>query len=229
MNTIIGADAAKLAGLQIDTLSKVRAGQITLEQWERFNNLSPKDREARFGKVEKPELIFLPIPEKFALLADLGKIKVPADFDHALYLAKFCKKNYHKFEYYSDGINDTNFSNPSRILKPGDKLHVRAFQQIVGGSTTTEERMDFCRKQPGNIFTGAQGASLVFEQKRNQLPKGKYYVSFDEEDCLPVIDNFHRVLSLSAFLGGALFNFSLVMFERVWDVDCVFFCFCDAE
>ena len=49
MNIIIDAGSAKLAGLQIDTLSKYRAGQLTLDQWERFNNLSPDDREARFG------------------------------------------------------------------------------------------------------------------------------------------------------------------------------------
>ena len=56
MNTIIDADAAKLAGLQIDTLQKVRSGQITLGQWEWFNNLSMDDREARFGDVKKTKL-----------------------------------------------------------------------------------------------------------------------------------------------------------------------------
>ncbi len=54
MSNIIGADAAKLAGLQIDTLQKVRNSQITLVHWERFNNLSPEEREARFGDQWKP-------------------------------------------------------------------------------------------------------------------------------------------------------------------------------
>src|SRR3989344_5485494 len=45
----IGADAARLAGLQIDTLTKYRVGRVTLDQWERFNNLSPEAREERFG------------------------------------------------------------------------------------------------------------------------------------------------------------------------------------
>lgn len=56
MKTIIGADAAKLAGLQIDTLQKVRSRQITLGQWERFNNLSLKEREARFGDIKNLKL-----------------------------------------------------------------------------------------------------------------------------------------------------------------------------
>ncbi len=53
MNTI-DAGSAKLAGLQIDTLTKYRAGKITLDQWERFNGLSFEDREERFGDWKKP-------------------------------------------------------------------------------------------------------------------------------------------------------------------------------
>jgi hypothetical protein len=49
----IEAETAKLAGLQIDSLQKVRSGQMTLDQWGRFNNLSPEDREARFGDGKK--------------------------------------------------------------------------------------------------------------------------------------------------------------------------------
>jgi len=45
----IGAEAAKLAGLQIDTLQKVRRGQITPEHWEWFNNLSKKKRDEFCG------------------------------------------------------------------------------------------------------------------------------------------------------------------------------------
>jgi len=42
---IIGVDAAKLAGLQIDMLQKLRNGQMTIEQLEWFNHLSLKERE----------------------------------------------------------------------------------------------------------------------------------------------------------------------------------------
>lgn len=51
--TVIGADAARLAGLQIDQLSKVRAGQLSLDHLERFLNLSPEAREERFGDGKK--------------------------------------------------------------------------------------------------------------------------------------------------------------------------------
>lgn len=46
MTTIIGAETAKLAGLQVDSLQKVRSGQITLDQWEWFNGLTREQREA---------------------------------------------------------------------------------------------------------------------------------------------------------------------------------------
>ena len=36
MDTIIGADAAKLAGLQMDLLGKIRRGKISLESFEQF-------------------------------------------------------------------------------------------------------------------------------------------------------------------------------------------------
>jgi hypothetical protein len=116
MNTIIDAGSAKLAGLQIDTLSKYRAGQLTLDQWERFNNLSPDDREARFGDWKKLEPTTPAEPtEKFALLVDLGIITVPDDYVHDKRLTTFGKQNRKKFYYYNDEINDKNFPNPTRL------------------------------------------------------------------------------------------------------------------
>lgn len=232
MNAIIGADAAKLAGLQIDTLQKVRSGQITLSQWERFNNLSTDDREARFGDWKKPEPTRQGAPaeptEKFALLVDLGIITVPDDYDHATALAKFGKKNRKKFYYYNEAITDENFPNPTRVLKPGDKLRVRAFKQVVGGTTTSEERMAFLATQKA-IHVGAQGASLVWDQKRDQLPKGKWYASFDEKDHLWTdAGGRHRVPYVLCPSDGA-FEFYLGYFERVWRGDGAFLCFCDVE
>ena len=229
MNTIVDADAAKLAGLQIDTLQKVRSGQITLGQWERFNNLSTDDREAWFGDWKKPESTVPAEPtEKFALLVDLGIITVPADYDHATALKTFGNMNRKKFYYYNDKITDENFPNPTRVLKPGDKLRVRAFKQVVGGTTTSEERMAFLATQKA-IHTGAQGASLVFDQKRDQLPKGKWYASFDEKDRLWAdAGGNHWVPHVGCYSDGD-FRFNLGYFEDVWYGDSAFLCFCDVE
>lgn len=55
MSKNIEVDAAKLAGLQIDMLQKLRDGQMTIKQMEWFNNLSNDERdyllEKRFEKI----------------------------------------------------------------------------------------------------------------------------------------------------------------------------------
>jgi hypothetical protein len=50
MNHIIDAEPARLAGLLMDMLAKVRAGHITLDHIARFNNLSAEDREMMFRR-----------------------------------------------------------------------------------------------------------------------------------------------------------------------------------
>src|SRR3989344_4543850 len=228
-NTVIDADAVKLAGLQIDTLQKVRSGQVTLDQWERFNNLSTDDREARFSDWKKPEPTApAETTEKFALLVDLGIITVPDDYAHEKWLTTFREQNHKKFFYYDKAITDAKFPNPTRILKPGEKFCVRAFKQVVGGTTTSKERMAFLATQKA-IHTSAQGMSLVFDQKRDQLSKGKRYTSFDEKDRLWTdADDHHRVSDVYCHSDG-YFNFYLGNFEDVWDVSHAFLCFCDIE
>jgi hypothetical protein len=79
------------------------------------------------------------------------------------------------------------------------------------------------------IHTGAQGASLVFEQKRGELPKGKWYASFDEKDRLwKDADGYHRVPYVNAYSDGD-FDFNLGYFGPVWHGNNAFLCFCDIE
>ncbi len=166
--------------------------------------------------------------KKFTLLVDLGIITVPDDYEHATWLATFLENNREKFYGVNDNITDANFPNPSRILKSGDRLYVRAFKQIIEGSTTSVERIAFLDTQKA-IHTGAQGASLVWEQKRNQLPKGKWYASFDEEERLwKDADGRHRVPFVGAY-SGCGFSFRLGYFEGGWRGYFAFLCFCDLE
>ena len=179
------------------------------------------------GIVDEPATPTVPT-EKFALYKDLGIITVPDDYDHATMLYKFMKENREKFSGVNGNITDANFPNPTRVLKPGDKLHVRAFKQVVPGTTTSEERMAFLATQQA-IHTGAQGASLVFEQKRDQLPKGKWYASFDEKERLwEDAVGYHRVPDVDADSDG-VFHWVLGYFGNVWNDDDAFLCFCDLE
>ncbi|MEK7184813.1 MAG: hypothetical protein AAB683_01605 [Patescibacteria group bacterium] len=167
--------------------------------------------------------------EKFTLLVDLGIITVPEDYDHATQLAKFKVENEKKFQYgYDKNITDANFPTPSRILKPGDKFRIKAFIQTVA-RTTSEEHMAFLVTQKA-VHLGAQGASLVFDQKRTQLPKSRWYASFDEKECLweDAGASRHRITDMFAHLDDG-FEFSLGCFEGYWGNDDAFFCFCDVE
>ncbi len=188
--TTIEAGSAKLAGLQIDTLTN----------------------------------------EKFALLDDLGTIRVPNNYMHATHLSTFKAKHQSgevkSFYSYNGDITDEHFPKPTRILKPGDKLHVRAWKQIVEGTTTTKERMDFLAQRK-SIYTGAQGASIVFEQKRDQPPKGYWYASFDKKERLwKDACGDHWVPRVDAGSDGG-FDFGLGDFEDVWRGSSAFLDFSD--
>lgn len=159
--------------------------------------------------------------EKFVPLVDLGVVTVPEDPR----LATFNRENRRRFFHYEEAITDVNFSNPTRILKPGDKLEVRAFRQVAPGTTTTEERLEFCQRQKGNVFVGAQGATLVFEQKRNQLPRGLWYGFFDRRERLWKDARGCCGVPNLVVLRSGDFDFDLECFERPRGDGYAFFCF----
>jgi len=164
--------------------------------------------------------------EKFALMVDLGIITVPDDYDHATRLTTFLERNRKKFYDVHNDITDKNFPSPSRILKPGDKLCVRAFEQVVGGTTTSEERMAFLETQ-GAVYTGAQGASILWDQRHDQLPKNKWYCSFDKKERLfKDADGILRVPLIYIYFDGD-FDFYLDLFEYTWNEVSLILCFSD--
>ncbi len=169
-----------------------------------------------------------PRVKKFVLLVDLGITTVHADYEHGNQLKKFFEQNSDKLFNINYEITDKNFPNPTRVLRPGDRLRIRAFKQVVGGSTTTEERVDFLRKEKA-VFIGAQGASLVFERKCNQLPKCKQYTSFDEKDRLWIDDaGVHRLPNIDCCSNGD-FMLRLGDFEQSNRSDVALLCFTEVE
>ena len=150
---------------------QVSQGQTTMAQLEWFLHLTQDERHAFMTG------------EKFSLLIDLGTITVPDDYVHANQLAMFRERS-PDLNLYNIQISDQNFSNPSRILKPGEKFRVRAFKHAAG-LVSNEECLNFLVSR-GAVHLGAQGASLVFDQKRPLLPKSDGgYTSLDVEDRLP--------------------------------------------
>jgi len=154
------------------------------------------------------------------------EIIVPDNYDHTTQLASFANENRGKFYGYDNAITDENFGNATTKLAPGRKFAVKIFRQAIPRSTTSEERMAFLRSQ-GVVFTGAQGASLVFTQKRDELPKGFGYSSFDEKEALWTDSaGNHRVPCLYHSSDGDWY-FRLGAFEGGWDGGHCLLCFCD--
>jgi hypothetical protein len=81
-------------------------------------------------------------------------------------------------------------------------------------------------KSQNALLVGAQGASIIWEQKKDQLLKGYWYCSFDEKEHLPFLDGYRRVPDVCANSGGG-FNFGLGSFELVWDEGDAVLVLCD--
>ncbi len=75
-------------------------------------------------------------------------------------------------------ITDHNFRKVSTQLKAGQTLQVEIFKGI--GLQSSEECIQFL-KENNALLVGAQGAGLVLELKREEIPNDSNCYSFDEE------------------------------------------------
>lgn len=114
-------------------------------------------------------------------LVNTFQIVVPEDYNHGKQLDSFRKKIQKSSYYYSGGITDNNYAKATTRLKPGQKLKVKVFQ--IEGTVNSEDCMDKLRFEKA-ILVGAHGASLVWEQKKEELPVNRWSASFDEKDAL---------------------------------------------
>ena len=146
--------------------------------------------------------------EKFGTLSDLGIITAPPDFVPVS-----------EFEGGS-------FPNPSWVIRPGQRIWVRAHNQVVSGTTTSEERLAFLASLE-SYLPSAQGASLILEQKPELLPGRQWYGFFDKREHLweDVESRDFRVPGI--LVGGGSFLPDLGFFKRPWNGFYSFLSFCD--
>ena len=157
-------------------------------------------------------------------LINTFSIVVPQGYAHATRLASFNKEHRKEFYSYNDAITDKNYAKATTKLEPGRKLKVKVFQ--IKERVTSDDCLTQLRSQKA-ILVGAQGASLAYEQKKDELPVDRWSVSFDEKDALwEDGDGRHRVPHVYRFSGGN-FEFGLGFFERGWSVGRCLPCFCD--
>lgn len=191
----IGADTAKkLAGLQKDMLEKYRQDQITLQHIEAFNLLAPAARNCLMDVVRRTKVIIEPPkpppPPKgqLILVQMLGHLKVPDSYTHATRITDFKKVFTSRGKApggrYPSDLTDSKHSKVTTKARPGDVFDVLAFT-----SSSPELHMMECaeklKERRGNVFLGAQGASLVLELKTQELIRRNMYISLDEASALP--------------------------------------------
>ena len=110
-------------------------------------------------------------------------------------------------------MTDQNFSRVTTQLEPGQKLKVDVFQ--IKETVSSEDCLAFLHSQQ-SILVGVQGASLVYEEKREKLPKNRGHISFDEKEALwQDAGGYRRVPRIEAVTGG-VFGFRLGRFESPW-------------
>jgi hypothetical protein len=159
---------------------------------------------------------------KFTLLADLGTVTVPQDYCHSTAFSAFFERNPALRTEHNGEITDVNFSNPSRILKPGDTFLVSAYHDSAK-STSHGGRMHFLESQNAALI-GAQGTILIWEQKLSSLPKGNWYFSLDKDGCLPELYDERRVPFVAAWRKESP-SVGLFQTGGMWDPTSVLLCF----
>jgi hypothetical protein len=184
---------------------------------------------------QKTVIISPPKPkvDKFELLTKF-EVTVPEGYNHATRLTDF-KATYQPeveteekkkhFYYYNPNITDANYVRATTKLVPGQKFQVKVFGIRRGKSVTSDECLDKIRSENG-VLAGAQGASLAYEQGKDNLLKGKWHVSFDEKEALWYDGGYHGVPCVDADSDGD-FEFDLGRFELDWGDDSCLLCFCD--
>lgn len=163
------------------------------------------------------------VDDRFELV-NTFEIVVPEGYNHSKRLHSFGKEHREAFYYYNDNITDSNYAKVTTKLEPGRKLKVKVFQ--IKETVTPLDCMAKLRSEKA-ILVGAQGASLVWEQKKEELPDNRWSVSFDEKDALwKDPDGDHGVPYIGRYSYG-VFGFRLACFEGDWDVSGCLLCFCD--
>lgn len=156
MKKDIGVDAAKLAGLMVDIMQKLRNGSITIDHLNMFA-----------CSKAKRDYLLNPFREAMSF-----EIKIPDDYEHKKQLSRFISKNVIPVE---KNITDENFSKASHQFTPGETYIVKVY---LVESAYSQSCIDFLVSK-GALLTGAQGLSIVWEKIKDFAPKDITDIPFE--------------------------------------------------
>jgi len=119
--------------------------------------------------------------KKFELVKTVT-LQVPNNFVHETYLDSKQGSPVKGIDVWNTWeITDQNFRKVSTQLKAGQRLQVEIFKGI--GLQSFKNGIQFL-KENNAVLVGAQGAGLVLELKREEIPNDSECYSFDEENYL---------------------------------------------
>lgn len=160
---------------------------------------------------------------RFSLLTTF-QFTVPKNYTHATQLASFAKENREKFYSYNDNIADANFARATNKLTPGKTYEAKIFG--ITKRVASEDCLAFLKTQKA-ILVGAQGISVIWQQAKENFPKGKWTVSFDEKETLWQDAFGDRRVPRVFRYSDDVWLFNLGYFEGVWVGDFCLLCVCD--
>lgn len=121
------------------------------------------------------------IQKSFELEKYLGVVRVSEDYQHATRLPDFCKKFRSDFVTMDRRIVGGDFGNSPMQLRPGDTFVARIFR--CKSRLSPNDHLAFLIMQRA-LFLGIEGLSLVWEFKRNALPRNICLSVLGKEDDL---------------------------------------------
>lgn len=134
----------------------------------------------------------------------LGMLFVPKDYKHETRLADFrpiFQKKHELCTVTPYDMRDDKHANVSVPLTPGRAFNVNAYMWI-GPRTCFTVCIDQLKSMRGNMFLGAQGASLVLEHMHSQMITRRPYVSLDEYQRLAHCEGSFRGYGAAAIMRG---------------------------
>lgn len=216
------AEAAGRQGAEL-ALKKVALDKDALQRvLERGDELKSAVVDVVIAKLR--ELSADPsVDERFAFVKSFW-LDVPKNYVHETQLTSLTNEYRNGLYYMNDALTDKNFAKTSHRFRPGTRVLVKVFN--ITRRVTSDDCLTFLRANHA-VFVGAQGASLVAQAAREELPKGRWYASFDEKEALwKDAGGYHRVPLLYRYSDGDL-RFFLGHFERDWDDGHGLLCFGD--
>jgi len=159
-------------------------------------------------------------------LINLFEIVVSEYYNHSRRLYLFGRKHRKSFNYHNEAITDKKYANVTTKLKPGRKFWVKVFQ--IKDLVTAEDCITKLRAEKA-ILVGAQGATLVWEQKKEGLPINRRSVSFDEEDALWQDSSGNHGVPHILYRACGDYQFNLTSFKDNLNRAYCLLCFCDDE